>query len=290
MGTLRSFRHRNFKILFSANFLSNIGTWAQGVAQAWLILELTDSGTYLGIVTSLQFAPILFFSISGGKIADKFNKRKVLMLTNLTAGISALSVATLVFTENIKIWHVMFFAFMLGMGNAIDAPVRQSFNVEVVGKQDLPNAVGLNSTNFNVGRLIGPGLSGLLIAAYGTGVSFLLNGISYLFVILALISIRENELFIEPKKSSSTKIREAMSYVAARPDILAVMITVFFATSFGLNFNIFNTMMATQVFDKGAAEYGALGSILAVGSLTGAIISARLEKKRGPRFVMVGSI
>jgi len=285
MGTLRSFKHRNFKILFSANFLSNIGTWAQGVAQAWLILELTDSGTYLGIVTSLQFAPILFFSISGGKIADKFNKRKVLMLTNLTAGISALSVATLVLTENIKIWHVMFFAFMLGMGNAIDAPVRQSFNVEVVGKQDLPNAVGLNSTNFNIGRLIGPGLSGLLIAAYGTGVSFLLNGISYLVVIIALVNIRESELFIEEKKSSSTKIREAMAYVAARPDILAVMITVFFATSFGLNFNIFNTMMATQVFDKGAAEYGALGSILAVGSLSGAIISARLEKKRGPRFV-----
>ena len=290
MGTLRSFKHRNFKILFSANFLSNIGTWAQGVAQAWLILELTDSGTYLGIVTSLQFAPILFFSISGGKIADKFNKRKVLMLTNLTAGISALSVATLVLTENIKIWHVMFFAFMLGMGNAIDAPVRQSFNVEVVGKQDLPNAVGLNSTNFNVGRLIGPGLSGLLIAAYGTGVSFLLNGISNLVVIIALINIRENELFIEDKKSSSTKIREAMAYVAARPDILAVMITVFFAASFGLNFNIFNTMMATQVFDKGAAEYGALGSILAVGSLSGAIISARLEKKRGPRFVMIGSM
>ncbi len=290
MGTLRSFKHRNFKILFSANFLSNIGTWAQGVAQAWLILELTDSGTYLGIVTSLQFAPILFFSISGGKIADKFNKRKVLMLTNLTAGASALSVATLVLTENIKIWHVMFFAFMLGMGNAIDAPVRQSFNVEVVGKQDLPNAVGLNSTNFNIGRLIGPGLSGLLIAAYGTGVSFLLNGISYLVVIIALINIRESELFIEEKKSSSTKIREAMAYVAARPDILAVMITVFFATSFGLNFNIFNTMMATQVFDKGAAEYGALGSILAVGSLSGAIISARLEKKRGPRFVMIGSM
>lgn len=290
MGTLRSFKHRNFKILFSANFLSNIGTWAQGVAQAWLILELTDSGTYLGIVTSLQFAPILFFSISGGKIADKFNKRKVLMFTNLTAGISALSVATLVLTENIKIWHVMFFAFMLGMGNAIDAPVRQSFNIEVVGKQDLPNAVGLNSTNFNIGRLIGPGLSGLLIAAYGTGVSFLLNGISYLVVIIALINIRESELFIEEKKSSSTKIREAMAYVAARPDILAVMITVFFATSFGLNFNIFNTMMATQVFNKGAAEYGALGSILAVGSLSGAIISARLEKKRGPRFVMIGSM
>ena len=260
------------------------------MAQAWLILELTDSGSYLGLVTALQFLPTLIFSISGGKIADKFNKRKVLMFTNLTGGLSALSVGALVLTENIQIWHVMFFAFTLGMGNAIDAPVRQSFNVEVVGKQDLPNAVGLNSTNFNIGRLIGPGLSGLLIAAYGTGVSFLLNGISYLVVIIALINIRENELFIEEKKSSSTKIREAMAYVAARPDILAVMITVFFATSFGLNFNIFNTMMATQVFDKGAAEYGALGSILAVGSLSGAIISARLEKKRGPRFVMIGSM
>ena len=290
MGTLRSFKHRNFRILFSANFISNIGTWAQGVAQAWLILELTDSGSYLGIVTALQCLPTLFFSISGGKIADKFNKRKVLMFTNLTGGLSALSVGTLVLTDNIKIWHVMFFAFMLGMGNAIDAPVRQSFNVEVVGKDDLPNAVGLNSANFNTGRLIGPGLSGLLIAAYGTGVSFILNGISYLIVIVALLNIREADLFREERKSSSTKVREALRYVAARPDILAVMITVFFATSFGLNFNIFNTMMATQVFNKSAAEYGALGSILAIGSLSGAIISARLEKKRGPRFVMLGAM
>jgi MFS family permease len=212
------------------------------------------------------------------------------MFTNLTGGLSALSVGTLVLTDNIQIWHVMFFAFTLGMGNAIDAPVRQSFNAEVVGKADLPNAVGLNSANFNTGRLIGPGLSGLLIAAYGTGVSFLLNGISYLIVIIALLNMRESELFVEERKSSSTKVKEALNYVAARPDILAVMITVFFATSFGLNFNIFNTMMATQVFNKSAAEYGALGSILAIGSLSGAIISARLEKKRGPRFVMIGSM
>lgn len=260
------------------------------MAQAWLILELTDSGSYLGLITALQFLPTLIFSISGGKIADKFNKRKVLMFTNLTGGLSALSVGVLVLTDNIEIWHVMFFAFTLGMGNAIDAPVRQSFNAEVVGKADLPNAVGLNSANFNTGRLIGPGLSGLLIAAYGTGVSFLLNGFSYLIVIIALLNMRESELFREERKSSSTKVREAMRYVAARPDILAVMITVFFATSFGLNFNIFNTMMATQVFDKSAAEYGALGSILAIGSLSGAIISARLERKRGPRFVMIGSM
>jgi MFS family permease len=287
---LRSFRHRNFRILFAANFVSNIGTWAQGVAQAWLILELTNSGSYLGIVTALQFAPTLFFSISGGKIADKFNKRKVLILTNLTGAISALSVGTLVLLDLIQIWHVMFFAFLLGMGNAIDAPTRQSFNVEVVGKEDLPNAVGLNSTNFNTGRLIGPGLSGVLIAAYGTGFSFILNGISYLGVIISLLYIRESELFREEMKRSSTKIRQGLNYVRARPDILAVMFTVFFATSFGLNFNIFNTMMATAVFDKSAAEYGALGSILAVGSLSGAIVSARLEKKRDPKFVMKGAM
>jgi MFS family permease len=290
MGTLRSFKHRNFRILFSANLVSNIGTWAQGVAQAWLILELTNSGSYLGIVTALQFAPMLFFSISGGKIADKFNKRKVLMITNSIGGISALSVGLLVVTENIAIWHVMFFAFTLGMGNAIDGPTRQSFNAEVVGRDDLPNAVGLNSANFNTGRLIGPGLSGILIAIYGTGVSFLLNGISYIIVIIALKAIRERELFLEDHRHTSTKIREAFDYVSARPDIIAVMITVFFATSFGLNFNIFNTMMATQVFNKGAAEYGALGSVLAIGSLSGAILSARLERKRGPRFVMKGSM
>ena len=290
MSSLRSFRHRNFRILFAANFVSNIGTWAQGVAQAWLILELTKSGSYLGIVTALQFAPTLFFSISGGKIADKFNKRKVLVLTNLTGAISALSVGTLVLLDLIQIWHVMFFAFLLGMGNAIDAPTRQSFNVEVVGKEDLPNAVGLNSTNFNTGRLIGPGLSGVLIAAYGTGFSFLLNGISYLGVITALLFIRERELFREDINRNSTKIRQGINYVKARPDILAVMFTVFFATSFGLNFNIFNTMMATAVFDKSAAEYGALGSILAVGSLSGAIVSARLEKKRDPKFVMKGAM
>ena len=287
---MRSFKHRNFRILFSANFISNVGTWAQGVAQAWLILQLTKSGSYLGIVTALQFLPTLFFSISGGKIADSFNKRKVLMLTNLVAGLSALSVGLLVLLDLIKIWHVMFFAFTLGLSNAIDAPVRQSFNVEVVGKEDLPNAVGLNSANFNAGRLIGPGLSGLLIAAYGTGVSFILNGFSYFCVIVALIAIREKDLFIENHQRTSTRIREAFNYVMARPDILSVMITVFFATSFGLNFNIFNTMMATQVFDKNAAQYGALGSVLAIGSLSGALISAKLERKRGPRFVMVGAM
>lgn len=289
MEALRSFKHRNFRILFTASFISNIGTWAQGVAQSWLILELTNSGSYLGIVTALQFAPSLFFSIAGGKIADNFDKRKILVFTNFFGGLSSLSVGALVLTERIQIWHVMFFAFTLGMANAIDGPTRQSFNAEVVGNEDLHNAVGINSANFNSGRLIGPGLSGALIALYGTGISFIINGLSYFAVIIALILIREKELFREEKREGRAKIREALAYVRARPDILAVMFTVFFATSFGLNFNIFNTLMAVQIFQKGAAEFGALGSILAIGSLTGALISAHLEKKRGPKFIMKGS-
>ncbi len=266
-----------------------MGTWAQGVAQSWLILELTNSGSYLGIVTALQFAPILFLSIPGGKIADNFDKRKILMFTNFFGGLSALSVGALVLTERIQIWHVMFFAFTLGLSNAIDGPVRQSFTAEVVGKEDLPNAVGLNSTNFNLGRLIGPGLAGALIVLYGTGISFIINGLSYFAVIIALFFMRESELFKEERREGSAKIREALAYVRARPDILAVMFTVFFATSFGLNFNIFNALMAIQIFQKNAAEFGVLGSILAVGSLTGALISAHKEKKRDPRFIMKGS-
>ncbi|MSV78727.1 MAG: MFS transporter, partial [Actinobacteria bacterium] len=163
------------------------------------------------------------------------------------------------------------------------------FTAEIVGKADLPNAVSLNSANFNLARLIGPGVSGLLIAAFGTGPSFLLNAVSYLFIITALLCLRERDLFIENKPNLNAKISEAFNYVKARPDITAVMITVFFTATFGLNFMIFNTLMATKVFHKGAASYGALGSILAIGSLTGALISARLEKKRDPSYVMRGS-
>ena len=158
-----------------------------------------------------------------------------------------------------------------------------------MGKADLPNAVSLNSANFNLARLIGPGLSGLLIAAFGTGPSFLLNAVSYLFIITALLFLRERDMFIENKPNLNAKISEAFRYVKARPDIYAVMITVFFTATFGLNFMLFNTLMTTKVFGKGAASYGALGSILAIGSLTGALISARLEKKRHPSYVMRGS-
>ncbi len=289
MNSMRSFKHRNFRILYPASTASNIGTWAQRVAQDWLVLQLTGSGTYVGLVVGLQFLPALLLSMQGGKLADRFNKRRTLIICNISGGLSAAILGTLVVTEQVKLWHVFFFAFTLGTASAIDAPVRQSFTAEIVGKADLPNAVSLNSANFNLARLIGPGLSGLLIAAFGTGPSFLLNAVSYLFIITALLFLRERDMFIENKPNLNAKISEAFRYVKARPDIYAVMITVFFTATFGLNFMLFNTLMTTKVFGKGAAAYGALGSILAIGSLTGALISARLEKKRHPSYVMQGS-
>ena len=290
-GNWRSFRHRNYRILFPANALSNIGSWAQRIAQDWLVLELTDNnGTYLGLVTAVQFAPVLLFSLHGGKLADRFNKRKVLVLTNILGGSASLGLGALVITEHIQLWHVFALAAVLGISTAIDAPVRQSFTTEVVGQTDLPNAVSLNSANFNAGRLVGPAVSGGLIAAFGTGPSFIINGLSYFFVITALLNLNEKAFFHQDRPKSDGNIREGLAYAKARPDIYVVMLMVFFLATFGLNFQIFNALMATQVFALGPASFGLMGTFIAIGSLTGALGSARLERFRNTRFVILGGI
>jgi MFS family permease len=290
-GNWRSFRHRNYRILFPANALSNIGSWAQRIAQDWLVLELTDNnGTYLGLVTAVQFAPVLLFSLHGGKLADRFNKRKVLVLTNILGGSASLGLGALVITEHIQLWHVFALAAVLGIATAIDAPVRQSFTTEVVGQTDLPNAVSLNSANFNAGRLIGPAVSGALIAAFGTGPSFIVNGLSYFFVIAALLNLNEKAFFHQDRAKSDGNIREGLAYAKARPDIYVVMLMVFFLATFGLNFQIFNALMATQEFKLGPASFGLMGTFIAIGSLTGAIGSARLERFRNTKFVIRGGI
>jgi MFS family permease len=289
-GNWRSFRHRNYQILFPANAVSNIGSWAQRIAQDWLVLELTNSGTYLGLVTALQFAPVLLFSLHGGALADRFNKRKVLIATNIAGGLSSAVLGILVMTGVVELWHVFLLAFALGVSTAIDGPVRQSFTNEVVGHEDLPNAVSLNSANFNAGRLIGPAVSGFLIAAFGTGPSFLFNAFSYLFVILALTQLNEKAFFTTEKSTSMTNVREGIAYVRARPDLYVVMAMVFFIATFGLNFQIFNALMATKVFGKGPASYGLLGTFIAIGSLSGALISARLEGFRKTLFVVRAGI
>ena len=290
-GNLRSFRHRNYRILYPANAVSNIGTWAQRVAQDWLVLELTNnSGTYLGLVTAVQFLPILLFSLHGGKFADRFNKRKALILTNVLGGASSLVLGILVVTESVYLWQVFVLAGVLGLSNAIDGPVRQSFTTEIVGPDDLPNAVSLNSANFNAGRLIGPAVSGGLIAAFGTGPSFLVNGLSYCFVIAALFQLNEKTFFRQDQKKSDGNIREGINYVRSRPDIYVVLLIVFFISTFGLNFQIFNALMATKEFGLGPASFGLMGTFVAIGSFTGAVGSARLERFRSTKFVVKGGI
>jgi len=290
-GNWRSFRHRNYRILFPANTVSNIGSWAQRIAQDWLVLELTNNnGTYLGLVTAVQFAPVLFFSLHGGKLADRFNKRKVLILTNIVGGAASLGLGALVITEHVQLWHVFALAAVLGISTAIDAPVRQSFTTEVVGQTDLPNAVSLNSANFNAGRLVGPAVSGGLIAAFGTGPSFIINGLSYFFVIAALLNLNEKAFFDLDRPKSDGNIREGIAYAKARPDIYVVMLMVFFLATFGLNFQIFNALMATQEFGLGPASFGLMGTFIAIGSLAGAIGSARLERFRNTKFVIKGGI
>lgn len=290
-GNWRSFRHRNYRILFPANTVSNIGSWAQRIAQDWLVLELTNNnGTYLGLVTAVQFAPVLFFSLHGGKLADRFNKRKVLILTNIMGGAASLGLGVLVITDLIALWHVFALAAVLGISTAIDAPVRQAFTTEVVGQSDLPNAVSLNSANFNAGRLVGPAVSGGLIAAFGTGPSFIINGLSYFFVIAALLNLNEKAFFHLDRQKSDGNIREGIAYAKARPDVYVVMLMVFFLATFGLNFQIFNALMATQEFGLGPASFGLMGTFIAIGSLTGAIGSARLERFRNTKFVIKGGI
>ena len=285
----RAFKHRNYRILYPASALSNIGSWAQRVAQDWLVLELTGSPQILGIVTGLQFAPTLFLSLYAGKLADKFDKRKLLYLTNLGAGLVSAWLGILIVSGVVQIWHVYIAALAIGIFSALDAPVRTSFSSELVGKTDLANAVSLNSANFNVGRLVGPALSGFLILLFGTGPSFLINSLTYVVMIAALTMLNAGELHLTKRDEVGGRIRDAVAFIRSRLDITMLMLTVFFSATFGLNYQIFNALMATQEFNKGPAEFGGLGTFLAVGSLSGALIAARLESWRVPRRIMAGA-
>lgn len=289
-GNWRALRHHNFRILFRANAVSNIGSWIQRVAQAWLVLELTGSGTYLGIIAALQFAPFLLVSMQGGAMADRLDKRKVLLFTNVLFVLSSLALGLLIVFERVELWHVMVLALILGFTDGIDKPVRQSYISELVGIKDMPNAISLNSANFNFGRLVGPAIAGLSIAVLGTGPAFLINGFSYVFVISATLRIRKQELFEIPKNTGPVKILEGIQYVLARPDIFVTMAACSILATFGFNFEIFNALMATKEFKGGVASFGLLGTAVAVGSLSAALISPRLEKYRSTRFVLVGAV
>ena len=285
--TFRSLHNRNYRLYASGAVVSNVGTWMQRVAQDWLVLQLThNSGTALGITTGLQFLPILLLSPYAGLVADRFSKRRLLQVTQTMLAVPALLLGLLAVTGVAQTWQVFALAFVFGIGSAFDAPTRQSFVSEIVGQDDLTNAVGLNSASFNLARMIGPALAGLLIAALGSGVQatgavILVNAVSYGAVILSLQRMRESEL--QPSVRAGRHrgmIREGVRYTLRRPDLMMILTIVFFAGTFGLNFQITSALMATEVFHKGAGEYGLLGTTLAIGSLSGALLAARRGRIR----------
>ncbi|MBA3264796.1 MAG: MFS transporter [Nocardioidaceae bacterium] len=279
--TFQALSVRNFRLYSLGGVVSNTGTWMQRVAQDWLVLELTSSGSALGITTGLQFLPFLLVTPFAGLIADRYSKRLMLAVTQASLALSAGLLGLLAVTGLVEVWHVYVLALLFGIGTAFDAPARQSFVVEMVGHDNLPNAVGLNSASFNLGRVIGPGVAGLLIAALGSGVGatgwvILLNAVSYVAVIGSLRAMRTSELSPSPPvPRAKGALREGVRYVTSRPDLIFVFVVAFAAGTFGLNFQMTTALMATSEFHKGAGEFGLLGSVMAVGSLAGALLAAR---------------
>jgi MFS family permease len=280
-GTFRSLRSFNFRLWTAGALVSNAGTGMQRVAQDWLVLtQLTHhNASALGIVMGLQFAPQLLLLPWTGLAADRLNQRKLLMLTQATMGVFALIMGVLTIAGVIRLWHVYVLAFLSGSGAALDAPVRQTFVAEMVGDEDLPNAVALNSTSFNASQMIGPAVAGLLIAKVGIGWAFLLNGLSFAAVLLSMSFFRLSELRASVRAHRTTSgFLEGFRYVWSKPDIRTILVMLFLIGTFGFNFPIFISTMAVNVFHSDARAFGLLSSILAVGSVSGALFAAGRRK------------
>ena len=285
----RSLAVRNYRLFASGQLVSLTGTWMQNVAQDWLVLDLTHrSGTALGVTTALQFLPMLLFGLWGGVFADRHDKRRVMIATQATQGVLALSLGTLVVTGVVQVWMVFLFAFALGMTTVFDLPARQAFVVEMVGPDEVTNAVGLNSATFNSARILGPAIAGLMIAHGGTPPVFFLNAASYGAVIAGLLRMNEAELFpgrqVERAKG---QLVAGLRYVKRRKDLLLPIVLVGVIGMVGLNFQITLALMARNEFHRGPGTYGALSALLAGGSLAGALLTAR--RRRPTQRVLVGS-
>ena len=294
--TFRSLANPNYRRYAAGGVVSNIGTWLQRVAQDWLVLELSGSAAVLGITTGLQFLPFLLLAPLAGVVADRMPKHRLLQLTNVGMALPAFVLGVLAVTGTAQVWHVYVIAFVFGIASAFDAPARQSFVPELVGADDLTNAVALNSASFTAARLVGPGLAGVLIAVLGggavaTGWVILLNAVSYAAPVWSLRHLDER-LLASPlgRPSQPGALREGFRYLRGRPDLLLVLAVVFVAGTFGLNFQMTSALMATEVFGKGAGEFGALGSFLAVGSLAGSLLAARRRSVRLRLVLVSGAV
>lgn len=279
----RSLAGVNYRIWAAGAIVSNVGTWMQRTAQDWIVLtQLThNNASAVGFVMALQFGPQLLLLPVTGWAADHLDRRRLLMATQGAMGALGLGLGLLTVTGAVQLWHVYLFALLLGVVAAFDAPARQTFVSELVAGPNLSNAVALNSASFNAARLLGPAVAGLLTAAVGAGWVFLINAATFGAVLLSLAMLRREQLYrAERAKRSRGGLVEGFRYVRTRPDIQVILIMVFLIGTFGLNFPIFISTMSVSVFHQGAGEYGILSSIMAVGSVAGALLSARRDRPR----------
>jgi MFS family permease len=300
-GLLRAFtalRHRNFRLFFFGQLISLIGTWMQSIGQSWLVLELTHSAFLLGLVGALQFLPVLFLALFGGVLADRWPKRTVLMFTQSSSMVLALVLWVLVFTGAVQLWHILILATLLGLTNALDMPTRQAFVVEMVGREDLPNAVALNSSIFNMARIVGPGIAGLMIAILGVAPLFLLNGLSFIAVLIGLAMIDMSKLHAmerriathgaNVKQSTFKSLKEGLDYVFKTPSVLLVIAVVGAISLFGINFNVVLPLFATEVLHVGATGFGFISSAFGAGSLFSALWLAWSNQRPNVKMLLFG--
>ncbi|WP_129674162.1 MFS transporter [Candidatus Chloroploca sp. Khr17] len=288
---LRALRHRNYRLFFIGQLISLIGTWMQSVAQGWLVLRLTDSPALLGLVAAASSLPVLLFSLPAGTVVDRVSKQKLLLATQLAAMLLAIALAVLTISGLIQVWHILVMAMLLGFVNAFDAPTRQSFTVEMVGREDLLNAIALNSSIFNAARMIGPAVAGLLVALIGEGPAFALNAVSFVFVIASLLMMRLPP-FTAPKASrSSDQLKEGLRYIKQERRVQALLIQAMAISLFCFVHIPLLPVFARDVLGTGAAGLGALSSASGLGALAAALILAQLGDKlpRG-RLLMVAAL
>ncbi|MFC7918300.1 MFS transporter [Streptomyces sp. NPDC057386] len=271
-----SLKIRNYRLFFLGQVVSNTGTWMQRIAQDWLVLGLTGSATAVGVTTALQFLPMLLFGLYGGVLVDRLPKRRTLLFTQSAMAVTGLALAVLTLSGHVQVWHVYLAAFLVGLATVLDNPARQSFVTEMVGRDQLQNAVSLNSANFQSARLVGPAVAGLMITGVGTGWAFLFNGLSFVAPITGLLLMRARELHvIEPAPRGKGQLREGLRYVAGRPELIWPIALVGFIGTFGFNFPVYLSAFADDVFHAGAGSYSLFNTLMAVGSLVGALLAAR---------------
>ena len=277
--TFRSLRIRNYRLFFIGQLVSVTGTWMQTVAQTWLVVDLTGSGVDLGITVALQFLPMLLFGMWGGALADRSDKRRLLIGLQAASGILALILYALVATGSVELWMVYVLAFALGVVTAIDMPARQSFVIEMVGPDEIPNAVGLNSAMYNSGRILGPAAAGVTIATLGLAPAFLANALSFVAVIVALVMMRPEELHRrEPAERRRGEVRAGLLYAWRDPTLRSTLLLVSVLGMFGFNFIVVLPLLAKFTFGGDAGLYSVFTSLMAFGSLAGALISASRSK------------